>query len=61
MRLLRPDKSVLAMTEEAPMKSGQLQKSGLCEIGNNGLTQGDATVITGYLPVGKNLETAAFQ
>ena len=31
------------------------------EIGNNGLSQGDATVITGYLPVGKNLEAAAFQ
>ena len=31
------------------------------EVGNNGLTQGDATIVTGYLPVGKNLETAAFQ
>ena len=31
------------------------------EIGNNCLPQGDATIITGYLPVGKNLKTAAFQ
>ena len=31
------------------------------EIGDNGLPQGDAAVITGHLPVGKDLETAAFQ
>jgi len=42
MRLLRaeiPDLigDELAMTEEAPMSSGQLQKSGLYEIGNNSL------------------------
>jgi len=42
MKLLRaeiPDliRDGLEMTDEAPMKSGQLQKSGLCEIGNNSL------------------------
>jgi len=31
------------------------------EIGNNGLTQRDATVVAGHLPVGKDLETAVFQ
>ena len=31
------------------------------EIGNNGLTQRDAAIVTGHLPVGKNLETAVFQ
>jgi len=31
------------------------------EIGNNGLTEGDAAIITGYLLMGKNPETAAFQ
>jgi len=33
----------------------------LREMGNDSLTQGDATVITGRLPVSKDLKTAAFQ
>jgi len=64
-RLLRPDESGLAMTKGVSLraKRGNLGGGNSLhgEIGNNCLPQGDATIITGYLPMGKNLETAAFQ
>jgi hypothetical protein len=45
---------------------GNLRRGGggnrlYCKIGNNCLPQGDAAIVTGHLPVGKNLEAAAFQ
>jgi hypothetical protein len=54
LRSLRLDKSGLAMTKGGSNSLGS-------EIGNNCLTHGDAPIIAGHLPVGKNLETAALQ
>ena len=57
--LLRPDKSGLRVIEESPISSGNC-RTGLHEIGDDGLPQGDTAIVTGYLPVRKGLETAAF-
>lgn len=50
---------VNADTSRATISDGGNSSGG--EARYDGLTQGDAAIITGYLPVGKNLETTVFQ
>ena len=53
--------SLLDIETDGQSTSGGSRNSSHGKIGDNGLPQRDAPVVAGHLPVGKDLETAAFQ